>query len=346
MERGTNELTERQREILEYVIEDYVAEGLPVGSKALTSRRALPVSASTVRYELAELEELGYLTHPHTSAGRVPTDQGYRFYADRLLDTAGSRPAAVLIDLSGVRNEIGSALRATVDALTQVSQLLAMATAPPLETTVVRHVEVLLLQPQVVVTVIISSTGGVCKRVAVFDEPVDPKLVEWAGDYLAEQVHGLTVGGRALRQRISDPGLAPRERTFLDALSSAFTELAANAEEGVYIGGTATLVNELGDGDIATFRGILETLERRAAVLDLLRLALDTRRPVVRVGGEFDDPGFAKLALVAAPYGLTNRNLGTVSLLGPARMDYGKSIEAVRSAASQLSRFVEELYEE
>jgi heat-inducible transcriptional repressor len=98
--------------------------------------------------------------------------------------------------------------------------------------------------------------------------------------------------------------------------------------------------------DISAFRALLEALERRAAILDLVRATLDSKRAFVRVGSEFDDPTFAKVSLVAAPYGLSHRNLGLVSLLGPTRMDYGKAIGTVRAAASQLSRFVEELYEE
>lgn len=344
-EPDRHELTDRQRVILEYVVEDFVAAGQPVGSKALTSRRGMRVSSSTVRYELAELEELGLLTHPHTSAGRVPTDLGYRYYVDRLLGSLQPRPAALSLDLSTVRNEIESALQATTDVLSQLTHLLALATAPPLETTVVRHVEVLRLQPQVVVVVIITSTGGVTKRLVVFDEAVDPGLVDWAREYLNEQVAGSKLGARLLRSRFDDPGLAPRERTFLAALRPAFAELDESGEQQVYIGGTAGLMDEFRREDIGAFRELLEMLERRAALLDLLRATLDSRRPFVRVGSEFDDPAFAKLSLVAAPYGLSNRNLGTVSLLGPTRMDYPKAIDAVRGAAHELSLFVEELYE-
>jgi heat-inducible transcriptional repressor len=343
---GERELTERQRLILEYVVEDYVAGGLPVGSKALTARRRMVVSASTVRYELAELEDRGFLTHPHTSAGRVPTDLGYRFYVDGLLDSLAPRPTELVLDLSSVRSEIDEALQATIDALAQVTHLLALATAPPLETTTVRHVEVLLLQPQVVVVVIITSTGGVTKRLFVFDGPVDPGIADWAAAYLNETVAGLRLGARQLRSRLADPGLSAREREFLAVIEPAFTELVESGDHGVYVGGAAGLVDGLRADDITTFRGLLETLERRAVLLDLLRAALEAKRPFVRVGSEFEDPAFAKLALVAAPYGLSNRNLGTVSLLGPARMDYGKAIDAVRSAAGQLSRFVEDIYEE
>lgn len=339
------DLSERQRVILEFVVEDYVAGGHPVGSKMLTARRGIQVSASTVRYELAELEELGFLTHPHTSAGRVPTDLGYRFYVNRLLESLAPRPAELPLDLSTVRNEIDAALQVTTEALAEVTHLLALVTAPSLESTVVRHVEVLRLQPQVVVVVIITSAGDVTRRVFVFDETVDPGLADWAAEYLNEQVAGLKLGARLLRNCFEDPGLAPRERAFLAVLKPAFTELVEKGEQEVYMGGAAGLMGEFRSEDIGAFRGLLEALERRAALLDLMRAALDSKRPFVRVGSELEDPALAKVSLVGASYGLSNRNLGTVSLLGPTRMDYGKAIDAVRAAAHELSRFVEELYE-
>jgi heat-inducible transcriptional repressor len=344
---GTGEppkLTERQSRILGYVVEEYVACGQPVGSKALTTGRGMAVSSSTVRYELAELEGLGFLTHPHTSAGRVPTEQGYRYYVDRLLDSLSPRPELSL-DLSAVRSEIDVALQTTIEALSEITHLLAVATAPPLETTVVKHVEVLQLQPQVVVVVIITSTGGVTKRVCVFEEPVDAGLVEWAREYLNEQVAGNSLGSRLLRSRFEDPGLSAREREFLSALRPAFAEVLESSEQSVHVGGAAGLMDELAPDGITAFRDLLLALERRAALLDLLRSTIDSKRPFVRVGSELHDPAFAKLSLVAAPYGLANRNLGIVSLVGPTRMDYPKAIDAVRAAANELSRFVETMYE-
>lgn len=339
-------LSERQRVILEYVVEEYVARGQPVGSKALATQRGMAVSSSTVRSELAELEDLGYLTHPHTSAGRIPTDRGYRFFVDRLLESRAAKPSELSLDLTSMRSEIDSALEATIEALSQVTHLLALATAPPLQTTVVRHVEVLRLQAQVVVVVIITSAGEVTKRLVVFDAPVDPGLVEWAREYLNEGLAGSRLGPRLLRGSFEDTGLPPRERMFLDALRPAFVELLEQGGQTMYMGGAAGLLDEFRSEDISAFRHLLETLERRAALLDLVRATIDSKRTFVRVGSEFDDPAFAKLALVAAPYGLANRNLGTVSLLGPTRMDYPKAIGAVRAAAHHLSRFVEDVYGE
>ena len=123
------ELTSRQREILRRVVEEYVGSGQPVGSKHLVERSQLRVSSSTVRYELAELEELGFLTHPHTSAGRVPTERGYRLYVDELLEQLEPRPARFELDLSTLRSEVESALQATTDALADVTSLLALVSA-------------------------------------------------------------------------------------------------------------------------------------------------------------------------------------------------------------------------
>src|ERR687892_443803 len=157
-------LSARKLEILRRVVEEYVVSGQPVGSRALVERGGMRVSPSTVRYELAELETLGLLTHPHTSAGRVPTERGYRYYADELLGRLEPQPPAFPLDLSTTSNEVESALQATTEMLSQVTRLLALVSAPPLEATHVRHVEVLLLQPQLVMVVVITSAGGVSKR--------------------------------------------------------------------------------------------------------------------------------------------------------------------------------------
>src|SRR5437870_10900205 len=143
------QLTQRQQEILRRLVEEFVASGQPVGSKTLVERGNLTAGPSTVRAELAELESLGLLTHPHTSAGRVPTERGYRYYADRLLERIEPRPAAFPLDLTAMRSEVESALQATTEMLSQVTRLLALVSAPPLQQATVRHVELLLLQPQV-----------------------------------------------------------------------------------------------------------------------------------------------------------------------------------------------------
>ena len=164
------QLTPRKREILRRVIEEYVATGQPVGSRVLVERSGIGFSPSTVRNELAELETLGLLTHPHTSAGRTPTESGYRMYAEELVDTLEGRPPELGVDLRSMRNEIEQALRTTTEMLSDATRLLALVSAPSLQTASIRHIEVLTLQPSSVMVVVITSTGGVTKRVFKLEE--------------------------------------------------------------------------------------------------------------------------------------------------------------------------------
>jgi len=340
------DLTQRQRTILRGVVEEYVASRQPVGSRTLVARIRLDVSTSTVRSELAELERLGLLTHPHTSAGRVPTEQGYRYYADRLLERLDPQPGGFPLDLTAARNEVDAALQKTTEMLSELTRLLALVSAPPLGTATVRHVEVLLLQPHVVMVVVITSTGSVTKRVFRFSDPVDPGLVSWATQYLNDRVAGLELGSNLLRRRLDEPELGRREGAFVASLRPLFEEALAAEEQSLYVGGTAGLLEDLRGEELASYQQLLEVLEQRAALLDVLSQALEPRRPFVRVGPELEHPAFRDLSLVGASYGLTNRTLGAVTLLGPVRMDYDKAIRSVRAAAAELSRFVEELYDD
>jgi heat-inducible transcriptional repressor len=340
------ELTDRQREILRRLVEEYIATGQPVGSKYLVERAGLSVSPSTVRNELAELERLGLLMHPHTSAGRVPTEEGYRLFAQGVLDRLEPRPGTLEIDLTGAGTEVESALQATTEALAQLTRLLALVSAPPLEAATVRHVEILALQPQLIVAVVITSTGGVTKRMFALGEPIDTGLVSWAAEYLNERTTGLPLGSHGLRQAFAEAGLSDRERAFLELLRPAFTDAAGSEEQRLFVGGAANLLGEARSEDLATYRPLLEALEQRAALLALLGDALGRGGPFIRLGVELAHPGLRHASLVGAAYGLHHRRLGAVSLLGPQRMDYEMAIRSVRAAARELSEFVEDIYAE
>ena len=336
-------LSERKRDILRRVVEEYVATREPVGSKTLVERAGLEFSPSTVRSELAELESLGFLTHPHTSAGRVPTGAGYRLYAEDVLARLEPRPTRFPLDLTSMPSEIEDALQSTTEMLSQVTRLLALVSAPGLATATVRHVEVLVLQPTVVMVVTITSTGGVAKRLFTFAEPVDAGLAAWANEYLNERLVGVQLGTHQLRRRIEDPSLTAREEAFLDALRPAFVDLAAPATQALFVGGAASLLDDVRAEELEACRRLLSVLEKRAGALALVSDSFEQRRPFVRVG--LDHPGLQDVSLVGASYGLPTRTLGTVGLLGPLRMDYDKAIRTVRAAAFELSRLVESAYD-
>ena len=283
------------------------------------------------------------LAHPHTSAGRVPTEAGYRYFVDRLLPADTVRPR---LSLSLVRRELDEAMRVTTETLSQVTSLLAIVTAPPIETSTIRHVEVLLLQPQVLMVVVITSTGGVTKRLFTFANPVDPGLADWAASYLNERLVGLGLGARILQKRLHDPSLSRSESDFLDALAPVFTDLEVGTHDAVYVEGRSLLLRGDRFGEVSELNALMDMLERRVTLLGVLQSALNQRDVIVRIGAESGVPGLRSLALVAAGYGLPQRRLGTVSVIGPLRMDYGHAITSVRDAASQLSSFIAEVYDE
>lgn len=337
------ELTPRKREILRLVVEEYVATGQPVGSRALVERASLGVSSSTVRGELSELEAIGLLTHPHTSAGRVPTESGYRMYTEDLVGAIEGRPGPFPLDLTAMRNELEEALRRTTETLSEATHLLALVSAPSLESAAVRHVDVVQLQPRVVIVVVITASGSVSKRTVEVEHAIDPGLVDWARAYLEETVVGRRASANILRRAFEDPGLSMPERYFLDLLRPAFAEVAVQATE-LYVGGAASLLGEARGAELEACQRLLDVLERRAAVLGLLQEALDPDRTVVRVGPELAGEELHGAAYVGTTYGLPNRSLGAVGLLGPLRMDYDKAIRAVRAAAFELSRLVDDVY--
>jgi heat-inducible transcriptional repressor len=339
-------LTSRQERILGIVVDEYLQTGQPVASRSIAADRGLDCGPSTVRNELALLEELRLLTHPHVSAGRVPTEAGQRYVVDRMLSSGEGLELHRRLELSLIRNEVEEALRATSETLSQVTNLLAVVSAPPLDTATIRHIEVLALQPQVAMVVVITSTGGVCKMLATFEQSVDPGLLAWAGEYLNERLVGLALGARMLHQRLVEPSLSPIELAFLERIVPAFDNLSSDAQDVLYVDGTARLFAGGQIEDTSQANELMSLLERRVALLRVLRAALGEPDVYVRIGQENEVPQLQSLALVAAGYGLAWRKLGTVSVIGPVRMDYAGAIVSVREAAHELSRFVEDAYAE
>jgi heat-inducible transcriptional repressor len=337
-------LSPRQESILYKVVESYLQAGQPVASRVIAADGELDCGPSTVRHELSILEEYGLLAHPHTSAGRIPTDAGHRYVVDRMLSSGEALAPAPRVKLPLIRREVEEAMRLTTETLSQVTDLLAVVSAPSLNTATIRHVEVLALQPQVVMVVIITSTGGVSKLLTTFDRPVDSGLVAWAGEYLNERLVGLGLGARMLHQRLADPSLGHTELAFLDRLAPALAELASDNEDTLYVDGTARLFRDEHVRDVSQVNELMALLERRVALLQVLRSALSEPGVYVRIGHENEVPALRSLALVAAGYGLASRKLGTVSVIGPVRMDYGSVISTVREFAYELSRFVEDTY--
>ncbi|MBE0428394.1 MAG: heat-inducible transcription repressor HrcA [Thermoleophilia bacterium] len=336
------ELTPRLARILEAVIERFVATGQPVGSKYLSTAGGFGLAPSTLRSELACLERLGYLDHPHTSAGRVPTDKGYRFYVDsgarQRQHHLARRTHADLLD-----GGIEDALSHAAGMLARATGLLALISAPSQNNTAIKHVEVLRLHPDVVMVVIITASGVIAKKLVVFDQPVDRGLIDWARGFLNDAICGMDMGSRRLRMQLEEPELSPDERGFIDVLAPVFDGLTES--DGLYLEGVSRFITRLEEDGSSQVGNFMELLDRQEEVLGLLREALNESSIYLRIGRELPRPALQDCSLVAANYGVAHRNLGTVGVLGPTRMDYPAVISRVRHVAWTLSRFVEDIYQ-
>ena len=244
-----------------------------------------------------------------------------------------------------MRREVDDAMREVTSELSRMTDLLALATAPPPATARIHRVEALLLQPRVVMVVVIASNGAVTKRVFTFADMLDPGLVQWASSYLNERLSGLGLGAMMIADRLRDPELSEAEADFIAQVDEAFTGLEERPEADLYVEGAARLLSEDHAADLPHADALMRAVERRANLLRILRSALEERSVFVWIGDENPAPELRSVSVVGANYGLGYRNLGTVGVVGPMRMDYATAIDSVRDAAGRLSRFFETVYE-
>ncbi|MFY9487607.1 MAG: heat-inducible transcriptional repressor HrcA [Solirubrobacterales bacterium] len=338
-------LTPRQEQILRIVVDTYTHDGVPVGSRAIADREDVDYGPSTVRNEFAVLVSHGYLEQPHTSAGRRPTEAGYRYFVDELLANRDSPPARALpaIELTYDRREIGEAIRRTTETLAEATELMALISAPPLSTEDILRVELIRLQPRKVAVVVITTSGNVTKRVVDFDGEVDHGLAQWATGYLNDVLKGVPFGARTTRSRLFAPDLSATERGFVEAISSVFLE-PPPGDETLFVGGAGNLIGEGHAQGIPRLDRLMSALEERATVTQILRARLDERGVYLRIGHENEVVALVGASFVGANYGTHTRNLGSVNVIGPVRMDYPRAIASVRYAAARLSEFVDDVY--
>lgn len=338
-------LTTRQEQILRIVVDAYTQTGAPVGSRAIAERDDVRWAASTVRNEFAVLVSHGLLEQPHTSAGRRPTESGYRYFVNELLAARdlADRPRPRL-ELTFDRREIGDAIRRTTETLAEVTELMALISAPPLSTEEILRIELIRLQPRTIAVVVITSSGNVTKRRFEFEDEVDLGLTEWATGYLNEVLKGVPLGARTIRSRMFAPGLTVTEQNFVQAIAPAFLDQAPG-DDTLFVGGAGHLVADRGEDAIPGLDLLMTAVEERAVVTRTLRAHINERGVYLRIGHENEAVELSGASVVGANYGTHTRNLGSVNVIGPVRMNYPLAIASVRYAAARLSDFVADVYE-
>ncbi|GAA2440793.1 heat-inducible transcriptional repressor HrcA [Streptomyces macrosporus] len=336
-------LSERRLEVLRAIVQDYVGTQEPVGSKALTERHNLKVSPATVRNDMAALEEEGYIAQPHTSAGRIPTDKGYRLFVDKL---AGVKPLskperrAIQNFLAGAV-DLDDVVSRTVRLLAQLTRQVAIVQYPSLTRSTVRHVELLLLAPTRLMLVLITDTGRVEQRVVDCPAP----LTETTLADLRARLNGRVVGERfsevpRLVQDLPESFEQDDRSTISAVLATLLETLVEEPEERLVIGGTANLTRFVHDFPL-TIRPVLEALEEQVVLLKLLGEAKDSSM-TVRIGHENAHEGLTSTSVVSVGYGSGNEAVAKLGVVGPTRMDYPGTMGAVRAVARYVGQILAE----
>lgn len=343
-ERGRAVSDDRRLEVLRAIVEDYVATHEPVGSKILVQRHSLGVSPATIRNDMAALEEAGYIVAPHTSAGRVPTDKGYRLFVDRISEVkplSGPERAAVQRFLADAV-DLDDVVERAVRLLSQLTHQVAVVQYPSLRRTALRHVELVPLTPTRLLVVVISEAGRVEQRTVETEAPV----AEAAVHDLRTRMN-VAVAGRRLAELATPlagvvtataPDEQPLARVVVDTVSEM---LGGVTEERIAFAGTAHLARR-GTDFAHTIRPVLEALEEQVVLLHLLsEMAEDAGTDVtVSIGAENRFEGLAETSIVAAAYGGPGEPVARIGALGPTRMDYAGTMSAVRAVARYLSRIL------
>lgn len=338
------ELGERGRQVLQAVLFEYTVTAAPVGSRQVARKYALGLSPATIRNTMFDLEEMGYLSQPHTSAGRVPTDKAYRFYVDSLMgSTQIARPEALRLQrqMAGARTEIDDLMESTSAQLSALSHYAAVVLAPPLQQTCIERVDLIPVDGDRALIVIATETGWGTSRILTLEESARPGELREVARVLTERYAGLTF--QEVRTRLAEapgaPAPAEAERVGRLAASIARKGFASLWDRNLYIGGAMNILDQPEFADITALRALLRAFEEKRQLIELLTARADAGEGVqVLIGSEMPYQEMQETSLVAAAYKYRDRVIGVLGVVGPRRMPYAKIVPLVDYTARLISR--------
>ncbi|HWC06323.1 MAG TPA: heat-inducible transcriptional repressor HrcA [Gemmatimonadota bacterium] len=337
----SGELSDRARQVLQALLFEYTVTAEPVGSRQVAKKYALGLSPATIRNTMADLEEMGYLAQPHTSAGRVPTDKAYRYYVDSLMgrtELARGDAHRLQRQVSGTRSEIDDLMEATSAQLSELSHYAAVILAPPLQHTRLERVDLIAVEGDRAIVVLATETGWGMSRILAFEEPVPRSEVREVARLLTDRFAGLTF--QEIRTRVADAAAVQpaAERVLRVAAYVARKVFQSLWDRNLYVGGVMNMLDQPEFG-IGTMRALLKTFEEKRQLIELLTTraqASDTAQVVI--GSEMPYQEMQETSLVAASYRFHDRVLGVLGIVGPRRMPYAKVVPLVEYTARLVSR--------
>ncbi len=338
-------LSDRNRKILEAVIKDYILSAEPVGSRTISKKYPLSLSPATIRNAMADLEEMGLLSQPHTSAGRIPTDKGFRFYVDSLLEVrklTSFEKEQILKQYSESRLEFKELMKETSRVLSMLSQYAGFVLAPKFTAAVLKHIEFVKLRERQILVILVSQSGMVQNRLLDAGQDFSQHELEKISNYLDSILSGLTLD--EARERIVEE--MKREKVLYDQLMVNALRLSQAAFEGeedrtLYIDGTMNILNQPEFADIEKIKSIYVALEEKSTIVTLLEKVVDAKGIQVFIGAENSFEGIQDCSLITSIYSRGSCTLGALGIIGPTRMNYSRVIPLVDYTARLIGMFME-----
>lgn len=344
MSNPPKSITERRELILQAIVAHYVSSGEPVGSKTLVERYNLGVSPATVRNEMAALEEGGYIFQPHTSAGRIPTDAGYRHFVDGFEGRAklsAAQARKIQHFFGEPRWELEDALRQTASLLSSLTDHAAVVFAPALDRSVVRHIDVVGLSGGRAMVVLVTDTGRVENHVIALPEGPQDQQLDEAADMLNRLIIDVPLEEAAAAIVTGLQRIPLELREVAGSVAKVLSAgLADRRAQGVFLEGTSNIVDEQKFADLETVRQVIGALEHRRLLLEVVADALSAGTVSVRIGSENPISEMQYCAVITAPYGAGGEAIGSLGVVGPTRMDYRRTIAAVHEVSANLGRML------
>lgn len=341
-------LTDRMKEVLRVVIEDYIFSAEPVGSATVSRKSGLRLSPASIRNILSDLEEIGLLYQPHTSAGRVPTERGFRFYVDSILalhELSGEEKREIRSRYSTSQSEWKDLFREASRVLSSFSNCLGVVWAPRLSQLVLQHIEFVKLKKNLALAIFVSTTGIVQNRIIEMDEDLSQGDLDHLSDGLNDHLSGLTL--QQVREKLFDRMRIEKhsyDRLFRQAVKLGGKAVSSFDETDVFIEGRTNILSEPDFWNMSTMTDLFRAFEEKATMVKLLDKCLAPRGVRISIGSESQVQEMGPCSLVTSTYGCEGRIWGALGVIGPRRMNYSRIVPLVDYSAKLLSEILETYY--
>ena len=333
-------LARRRMSILGTVVYEYIATGEPVGSATLTQKYNLGVSPATVRAEMASLEEEGYLDQPHTSAGRVPSDRGYRYYVDNIMlpeSLTADEKARIRAEVRQASRQLDTAVDKASHILSNLTKNIAFAMAPRLHSQVLSHVQLIWITAHSVHIVLVTNLGLAAQTTVDVSDPVDADALTRACNNLNNRFAGRPLSQIGARELEAASRETPMPPDLVRVLAGLFAEQGeSDAERRLFAGGANNLLDQQEFRDLRKLRAILDLMEEQRTLYSLLQESLRTEGTRIAIGSELGNADMTECSVLTVPYKVGVRNVGAVGVLGPRRMHYARLVALVNCMADSL----------